>query len=123
MFLIRKRFRFEAAHQLERCPSDASKECSETIHGHSYVVDVILRAPRLDESRMVLDFGALASIIQTLWDELDHSLLLPPGLMTTYTGLLTGKIVNIGGNPTAELLAVHMGSSEFGVRNPDRNRR
>ena len=69
--LIRKLFKFENAHIVRNCTSD---RCRRSIHGHSYQVDLILEAHRLDHGQMVYDFGLLKGVIRDLIDSFDHAI-------------------------------------------------
>lgn len=68
---IRKLFKFENAHIVRNCSSD---RCKRSIHGHSYKVELILQADRLDHGQMVYDFGLLKSSIKDLIDSFDHAI-------------------------------------------------
>ncbi|MDO5651848.1 MAG: 6-carboxytetrahydropterin synthase [Moraxella sp.] len=68
---IRKLFKFENAHIVRNCTSD---RCSRSIHGHSYEVELILQADRLDNGQMVYDFGLLKSHIKDIIDSFDHAI-------------------------------------------------
>ncbi len=68
---IRKLFKFENAHIVRNCSSD---RCRRSIHGHSYQVELILEAHRLDHGQMVYDFGLLKSSIKDLIDSFDHAI-------------------------------------------------
>lgn len=68
---IRKLFRFENAHVVRNCTSD---RCRRSIHGHSYQVELILEAHRLDHGQMVYDFGLLKGVIRDLFDSFDHAI-------------------------------------------------
>lgn len=68
---IRKSFKFENAHIVRNCTSD---RCSRSIHGHSYVVELVLEAHRLDNGQMVYDFGLLKSHIKDIIDSFDHAI-------------------------------------------------
>lgn len=68
---IRKLFKFENAHIVRNCSSD---RCSRSIHGHSYQVEIILEAHRLDHGQMVYDFGLLKGNIKDLIDSFDHAI-------------------------------------------------
>ena len=70
---IRKLFRFENAHVVRNCTSD---RCRRSIHGHSYQVELILEANRLDHGQMVYDFGLLKGVIRDLFDSFDHNMLI-----------------------------------------------
>lgn len=69
--LIRKLFKFENAHIVRNCTSD---RCKRSIHGHSYKVELILKANQLDNGQMVYDFGLLKGIIKELFDSFDHAI-------------------------------------------------
>lgn len=69
--LIRKLFKFENAHIVRNCSSD---RCKRSIHGHSYRVEVLLQANRLDHGQMVYDFGLMKGIIKDLIDSFDHAI-------------------------------------------------
>lgn len=69
--LIRKLFKFENAHIVRNCTSD---RCRRSIHGHSYQVELILEAHRLDHGQMVYDFGLLKGAIRDLIDSFDHAI-------------------------------------------------
>lgn len=69
--LIRKLFKFENAHIVRNCTSD---RCRRSIHGHSYQVELILSANRLDHGQMVYDFGLLKGVIRDLIDSFDHAI-------------------------------------------------
>lgn len=61
--LIRKLFKFENAHVVRNCTSD---RCKRSIHGHSYKVELLLKASKLDHGQMVYDFGLLKGVIKDL---------------------------------------------------------
>lgn len=69
--LIRKLFKFENAHIVRNCTSD---RCKRSIHGHSYKVELLLRASKLDHGQMVYDFGLLKGVIKELYDSFDHAI-------------------------------------------------
>lgn len=68
---IRKLFKFENAHIVRNCSSD---RCKRSIHGHSYQVEIILQANRLDHGQMVYDFGLLKGNIKDMIDSFDHAI-------------------------------------------------
>ena len=110
MFTIRKIFKVEAAHQLEegRC---FSKACSDSIHGHSYVIEVFLSAEKLDANGMVIDFGQLKELIGKYIDSWDHAIILSDKTAKSYGKdfLAKNKKVKIVPyNPTAEEMAQNM---------------
>jgi len=69
--LIQKLFKFENAHIVRNCTSD---RCKRSIHGHSYKVELILKASKLDHGQMVYDFGLLKGVIKELFDSFDHAI-------------------------------------------------
>lgn len=69
--LIRKLFKFENAHVVRNCTSD---RCKRSIHGHSYKVELLLKASKLDHGQMVYDFGLLKGVIKDLFNSFDHAI-------------------------------------------------
>ncbi len=69
--LIRKLFKFENAHTVRNCTSD---RCKRSIDGHSYKVELLLKASKLDHGQMVYDFGLLKGVIKDLYDSFDHAI-------------------------------------------------
>ncbi|MBF7687656.1 6-pyruvoyl trahydropterin synthase family protein [Acinetobacter rathckeae] len=69
--LIRKLFKFENAHIVRNCSSD---RCKRSLHGHSYKVELFLKANALDHGQMVYDFGLLKGVIKDLFDSFDHAI-------------------------------------------------
>ncbi|MFW2045933.1 6-pyruvoyl trahydropterin synthase family protein [Acinetobacter variabilis] len=69
--LIRKLFKFENAHIVRNCTSD---RCKRSIHGHSYKVELLLKASKLDHGQMVYDFGLLKGVIKDFFDSFDHAI-------------------------------------------------
>jgi 6-pyruvoyltetrahydropterin/6-carboxytetrahydropterin synthase len=69
--LIRKKFHFESAHIVRNCSTD---RCARSVHGHSYVVEILLEASALDQGQMVYDFGLMKGTIRDVVDAFDHTL-------------------------------------------------
>lgn len=69
MYRIRKRFTFEAAHQLTNLPE--GHKCAR-LHGHSYDVEIIVAAAELDEHGFVVDFADLGVLGRHLQASFDH---------------------------------------------------
>ena len=69
--LIRKLFKCENAHIVRNCTSD---RCKRSIHGHSYKVELLLKASKLDHGQMVYDFGLLKGVIKDFFDSFDHAI-------------------------------------------------
>jgi 6-pyruvoyltetrahydropterin/6-carboxytetrahydropterin synthase len=68
-YQISKRFEFSASHQLTGLPAD--HQCAR-LHGHNYIVEVVLEATSLDAVGFVRDYGELSSIKQYIDALLDH---------------------------------------------------
>jgi 6-pyruvoyltetrahydropterin/6-carboxytetrahydropterin synthase len=69
--IVRRRFRFEAAHRLPRHPG----QCRE-LHGHSYELVVGVEGPLDAHSGMVVDFSDLKRVVgELVVAPLDHKLL------------------------------------------------
>lgn len=69
MYTIWKEFHFSAAHQLHGLPDD--HPCSR-VHGHNYIVKVLLSGNDLDETGFIRDFNDLKPLKRYIDDELDH---------------------------------------------------
>lgn len=68
--IIRKLFKFEGAHIVRNC---SSERCKKSIHGHSYVVEVMFSSKGLDNGQMVMDFGLMKGTIKDFIDGFDHA--------------------------------------------------
>lgn len=75
MHTIFKDFTFSAAHAIR----GHTRGC-ENLHGHNYRVRVHLRAGRLDNLGMVLDFADLKEMMQEILGPFDHRVIndIPP---------------------------------------------
>jgi len=71
--IIRKLFKFENAHIVRGC---TSSRCSQSIHGHSYKVELLFSSDHLDRGQMVYDFGLTKLTIKELIDSFDHAITL-----------------------------------------------
>ena len=87
-YSVTKEFTFSAAHHLTGLPT--SHPCSR-VHGHNYIVKVLIETDTLDATGFVIDYGQLDWIKRLIDTEYDHRSL--------------NSVVNF--NPTAELLAKH----------------
>jgi len=67
MFDIFIQTHFAGAHHLRDYPGDCEKP-----HGHNWKVEVRVRASRLDELGMGIDFKALKRAVAQVIDTLDH---------------------------------------------------
>ncbi|MGM0533007.1 MAG: 6-pyruvoyl trahydropterin synthase family protein [Campylobacterota bacterium] len=70
---IRKLFSFENAHIVRDC---STQRCSQSLHGHSYEVEVLLESNFLDHGQMVYDFGLMKTGIKDIIDSFDHAVTL-----------------------------------------------
>lgn len=73
--LVTVSHRFEAAHRLPHLPG----KC-QSLHGHSWHVDVTITAPESNDDGIVVEFGAFKSALRR-WidDHLDHATMLGGG--------------------------------------------
>ena len=69
MYRISKQFHFSAAHVLSQLPE--SHPCSR-LHGHNYVVEVVLESAVLDHNSFVVDYNDLDPIKTFINEKLDH---------------------------------------------------
>jgi len=88
MYLITRRYHWEAAHFLPHVPEE--HKCKR-LHGHNYELEVTLGAGMLDQRGWLLDFWDLDKLVQPIVDTIDHRCL------NDIDGLH---------NPTAEEIAV-----------------
>jgi 6-pyruvoyltetrahydropterin/6-carboxytetrahydropterin synthase len=108
VYRIRKKFTFEAAHQLESAYTSACWEC---IHGHSYTVEMVLQSYHLNGDEMVLDFSELGFFKQAVMERWDHALILHEKKRDIYEPIIAAghlkreKVCFLDRNPTAETMA------------------
>ena len=69
MYRIQKQFHFSAAHILSQLPE--SHPCSR-LHGHNYIVEVVLQSETLDHNSFVVDYNDLDPVRDYINAELDH---------------------------------------------------
>lgn len=69
MYTITKDFHFSASHQLKGLP--AAHPCMR-LHGHNYIVRVVLSADTLNEHGFVVDYNDLAPLKRYIDTTLDH---------------------------------------------------
>jgi 6-pyruvoyltetrahydropterin/6-carboxytetrahydropterin synthase len=69
MFTIAKQFYFSASHTLDTLPED--HPCSQ-LHGHNYIVELVLQSDTLDEHGFVVDYLALKPFKDYIDREFDH---------------------------------------------------
>lgn len=102
--IIRKEYKFEAAHRVKNC---TSTRCSKNIHGHSFRVEVKLHSNFLDDGDMVIDFGLLKETIGEFIDWFDHALLVwtEDDNVLGSSRLINERVVMMGVNSTAENLS------------------
>lgn len=83
MYRITKQFAFSASHKLDHLPEE--HPCAR-LHGHNYVVEVVLESRELNESGFVRDYGELAPLKSFIDERLDHRHLedvLPEGMISS----------------------------------------
>ena len=90
MHTIFKDFTFSAAHAIR----GHTRGC-QNLHGHNYRVRVYLKAERLDELGMVLDFADLKEMMQEILGPFDHRVIndIPPFDQRNTTAELFGEYV------------------------------
>jgi len=67
MYEVKIRADFSAAHNLR----EVGGKC-ESLHGHNFLVEVVVESESLDEGGMVIDFRLLKSKTKSVLDKLDH---------------------------------------------------
>ena len=71
--IIRKQFKFENAHIVRGC---SSERCRASLHGHSYIIEILFESNFLDNGQMVYDFGLMKQNMKDLIDSFDHAITL-----------------------------------------------
>ncbi len=66
---IFKEFRFEAAHRLPNVAED--HKCAR-LHGHSFLVKIVVEGPLQQNSGWVMDFAKIAEAFDPILEQLDH---------------------------------------------------
>lgn len=66
--IITKKFTTETSHRVLSC---TSKKCN-SLHGHSYTIEVSLEGSPLNQANMVLDFSAMKETIKPFIESFDH---------------------------------------------------
>ena len=102
--IIRKLYRFEAAHIVRNCSSD---RCKYSVHGHSFRCELLLTADRLDRGQMVYDFGLLKNHVKDFLDGFDHATLFWEKEIPSYVSAMkehSKRWVSLPVSPTAEQL-------------------
>ena len=74
--IIRKLFKFENAHIVRGC---SSIKCRSSLHGHSYIVELLFESNFLDNGQMVYDFGLIKQNMKALVESFDHAITLWDG--------------------------------------------
>jgi 6-pyruvoyltetrahydropterin/6-carboxytetrahydropterin synthase len=69
VYAITKIFSFSASHRLTGLAPD--HRCGR-VHGHNYVVEIVLASAGLDECGFVVEFGELDPVRRYIDDALDH---------------------------------------------------
>lgn len=104
-FRICKRFEVESGHRLYKHP-----EHCRFPHGHSRVVEVVLRANQLDAHDMVCDYKLLKELARRELDRFDHAMVLAADdpLLPTFIGLSERVVVLEDGDATTEVMARYL---------------
>lgn len=104
--IIRKMFKFEAAHIVRNA---VSERCKYSIHGHSYKVEIFIQGSVDKTDGMVLDFIQLKeSGVHSLVDMFDHAIVLWSDDCRDYIEDMkhhSKRAVVMSENPTAENMA------------------
>ena len=69
VYRISKQFHFSAAHQLDLLPE--GHPCKR-LHGHNYIVEIVLEAEKLDQRYFVADYHELKPVKTFIDEHLDH---------------------------------------------------
>jgi len=100
--IIRKQFKFENAHIVRGC---SSERCRASLHGHSYIIEVLFESNFLDNGQMVYDFGLMKQNMKELIDAFDHAITLWDGDEASYISDMkkhSDRWVQLPVSPSAE---------------------
>ncbi len=100
--IIRKQFKFENAHIVRGC---SSERCRASLHGHSYIVEILFESNFLDNGQMVYDFGLMKQNMKDLVDSFDHAVTLWDGDEREYIADMkkhSARWVQLPVSPSAE---------------------
>jgi len=67
---LRRTFQFEAAHRLTQVPP--GHKCAR-LHGHSFVVEVVVEGPVDPRLGWVMDYADIKAAFEPLFQQLDHN--------------------------------------------------
>jgi len=70
MYSIKVELSFSSAHNLR-----GYKGKCESLHGHNWKVEAVVKSSTLDKCGMVMDFKVLKSALKEILEELDHKYL------------------------------------------------
>lgn len=107
MYIVEATISFEAAHRLYDVDT-YSKECRDSVHGHSYKVRVKVGRSKLNDAGMVVDFKYLKTIMKVIEDKYDHSIILrtTDPLVDAFRNLAPEQKLNVVvDSPTAEWMS------------------
>ena len=71
MYKVERRFTFPMGHRLSK-----NKNRCFSLHGHNVTLLVGVKADKLNDEDMVIDFGLLKKIVNDIIDDWDHCLML-----------------------------------------------
>ena len=109
MFYIEKRFTLPIGHRLSK-----HKGRCYSIHGHNFIVLVGVKASKLNDDDMIIDFSNLKAVVSGFLDNLDHCLLLNVKKDKDLLDLLHKMDMRVTGvdfDPTAEKLSFEIYSN------------
>lgn len=109
MFYLKRHFTFAGGHRLSK-----HEGLCKNFHGHNYDVWVTIKAHKLNENDMVMDFSELKEHVNSIIEEFDHCLLVNRSDQSDLELLESlkkkGMRVDTLGDcdPTAERIAQHI---------------
>jgi len=105
MYRIEKRFTFPMGHRLSK-----HKGRCFSLHGHNFTVLVGVKAKRLDDNDMVIDFSDLKRIVMNRLDQLDHCMMLnvTDQEFADKFKEMGMRVITVNHDPTAEKLSQNL---------------
>jgi len=100
--IIRKKFNFNGQHIVRNC---SSVRCKQSIHAHSYEVEVFFTSKGLDNGQMVMDFGLMKGNVKDFINAFDNSYSMwnkESGSFKAFIKANNPRLITLPNSPSAE---------------------
>ena len=102
MYKVCKKYEVESGHMLSK-----HKGTCRFPHGHSRVIEVIVKSDNLDDNDMVVDFKELKGLIEQTCSKYDHSMMINKSdkMHNAFYNAYNKQIISTPCDPTTEVMA------------------